>query len=166
MDLSKLGYFAKLFLKFLLLVMFFIIWFFDYFQEAFEEYRTKAITTVVRNKEGQHLVSPTILICSNTAFKPSMAKEFDYPLRSLFWEPQDSPQVAKLFKNQSVLELFHNFSYAHDLKFSTGSYMYEPGINHLEFGGEKLAVIKLEIIPTIFLGTCHTIDVLQCKGYF
>ena len=168
MDLSKLGYFAKLFLKFLLLVMFFIIWFFDYFQEAFEEYRTKAITTVVRNVEGQHLVSPTILICSNTAFKPSIEKryQFNFPLRFLFWVSQDNQQVANLFRNRSVPELFHNFSYAHDLTFSTGSYMYEPGINHLEIGEEKLAAIKLEIIPTIFLGTCHTIDVLQCEGYF
>ena len=166
MDLSKLGYYAKPILKFLLLVIFFIVWFFDYFEEAFEEYRTKAITTVVRNEKGQHLVSPTILICSNTAFKPSMDKQyqFNFPMRFLFWVPQDNQQVSNLFRNQSVSELFYNFSYAKDLTFSSGNFIFEPAVNHLENKGENYAVIELKIIPTIFLGTCHIIDVLQCKG--
>ena len=169
MDLTKLGYFANFLLKFILLLIFILIWFFDYFEGAFEEFESKATTTVVRNEGLEHLVSPTILICSNTAFKPSIAKkhQFDYPLKDLFWHLQDNPQVSNLFRNHSVPELFHNFSYAHDLTFSTGGYMYEQGINHIvDEGGEELGVVELNIIPTVFLGTCHMIDVLHCEGYF
>ena len=76
MNLTKLGYVANYSIRFLLLIGLILIWYFVYFHEAFEQFRTKAITTAVRNEDAEHLVSPTILICSNTAFKPSIAKEY------------------------------------------------------------------------------------------
>ena len=136
MNLSKVGCFANSFIRFLLLIGFIVIWYFWYFVVAFDQFRTKAITTVVRNEESERLVSPTILICSNTAFKPSMAKEFDGPLRYLFWHRQESQQIKNLFKNQSVPNVFHNLSYTHDLTFST--------MNHDFFNHELLNLRPLQ----------------------
>ena len=164
MNLTKLGYVANFFIRFLLLAGLIFIWYFVYFHEAFEQFRTKAITTVVRNEDVEHLVSPTILICSNTAFKPSMAKEyqFDYPLRSLFWDLQESQQIKNLFKDQSVTNVFNNFSYAHDLTFSIlGDFVLKPGINYFDFGKNVTGLFELKKIPTIYHGTCHIIDVLE-----
>ena len=162
MDLRKLGYIAKYSIRFILLISFITIWYVLYFEGAFEEFRTKAITTVERNEAVDKLVSPTILICSNTAFKPSMSKQFDYPLRSLFWNLQDSQQIKDLFKNQSVLNVFYNLSYAHDLTFSILSrYELKPGTNYIEFRRNTTGLFELNIIPTVFHGTCHIIDVLE-----
>ena len=96
MNLTKVGCFAKSFIRFLLLISLIVIWYVLYFKGAFEEFRNEAITTVTRNEKGEHLLSPTILICSNTVFKPSMTNEFDYPLRYLFWHLQDNPQIENL----------------------------------------------------------------------
>ena len=162
MDITKLEYVAKYSIRFILLVSFSTIWYFWYFEELFEEFRTKAITTVVRNEEVEDLVSPTILICSNTAFKPSIAKEFDYPLRYLFWTLQDSRNTKNLFKSKSVPDVFNNFSYAHDLTFSIASkFFLKPGKNYIDFGKNDTGVFELKIIPTVFQGTCHIIDVLE-----
>ena len=165
MDLTKLGYFAKSSIRFFLLISFIIIWYFWYFVGAFEEFRTEAITTVVRNEKGKHLVSPTILICSNTAFKPSMSKEYDYPLRSLFWELRDSQQIKDLFKNQSVLNVFYNLSYGHDLTFSIlNRFVLKPGMNYFDLGGNTTVLAELKIIPTLFHGTCQKFVMLECTN--
>ena len=166
MDLTKFGYFANSSIRFFLLISFIIIWYFWYFVGAFDAFRTKAITTVIQNEEGEHLVSPTILICSNTAFKPSMAKEFDGPLRDLFWHLQDSQQIKNLFKSQSVPNVFYNLSYAHDLTFSIlNRIVLKPGTNHFDIDGYNMGnttvLADLKIIPTIYRGACHIIDVLE-----
>ena len=164
MNLTKVAYFAKSLIRFLLFISLIVIWYIWYFVGAFDQFRTKAITTVVRNEEGEHLVSPTILICSNTAFKPSMAKEyqFDYPLKSLFYNLQDSQQIESLFKSQSVPDLFYNLSYAHDINFSIMSeFFLKPGTNRLN-AGNVTVLFELTIIPTVHHGTCHKIDVLEC----
>ena len=170
MNLTKVAYFAKSLIRFLLFISLIVIWYIWYFVGAFDQFRTKAITTVVRNEESEHLVSPTILICSNTAFKPSMAKEFDGPLRYLFWHRQESPQIKNLFKNQSVPNVFHNLSYTHDLTFSImNHFVLKPGTTYFDFGNitaglYKTGLFELKIIPTVWLGTCHIIDVLECTG--
>ena len=168
MNLTKLGYVANYSIRFLLLIGLILIWYFVYFHEAFEQFRTKAITTVVRNEDAEHLVSPTILICSNTAFKPSIAKEYqlDQTLRSLFWGSlKDSQKVKNLFKRESVPNIFHNLSYANDLTFSILSdFVLKPGTNYIEFGENVTGLIEVKMIPTVFLGTCHIIDVLETSG--
>ena len=167
MNLTKVGCFAKSFIRFLLLISLIVIWYVLYFKGAFEEFRNEAITTVTRNEKGGHLLSPTILICSNTAFKPSMAKKFDGPLRYLFWHRQESPQIKNLFKNQSVPDVFHNLSYTHDLTFSIANlFVLKPGKTYFDFGDNiTTGLFELKIIPTVWLGTCHIIDVLECTGY-
>ena len=163
MELTQLGYVANYSLRFFLFISLILVWYFVYFEGAFEEFRTKAITTVVRNEELEQLVSPTILICPNSAFKPSITKEyqFDYSARSLFWDLKDSQKVKKIFRDQSVPDVFHNFSYAHDLTFSILSkFVLKPGTNYFDFEKNVTGLFELKAIPTVYQGTCHIIDVL------
>ena len=116
-------------LKFLGVVTLIIFWYFDFFQDAYEDYQSKAITIVTRKQKTKDLEIPTVTICPNFAFKPSINQQFDFPTRDLFIYSQETNQnLQSIFHGQTVLDVFKNFSYANDF-----SFRFMNNLNKLEF---------------------------------
>ena len=94
--------------KIIVLISLIIVWNFVYFQDAYEEFQSKAITTITRTKKIENFEFPAITICSNNGFKPSLLKQ----------DNDTSPfGLENIYDNNSVLDVFLNKTYGNDLRF-------------------------------------------------
>ena len=129
MNTKKLEKLIVCCLKFFGVVALIIFWYFAFMEDAYDDYKSEAITVVTRKQKTENLEIPGVTICPNFPFKPSISQQFDFPPRDLFIYPQKTNKnLQSIFLGQTVLNVFKNFSYANDF-----SFRFMNNLNKLEF---------------------------------
>ena len=141
MNTKKLEKLIVCCLKFFGVVALIIFWYFAFLEDAYDDYKSEAITVVTRKQKTENLEIPVVTICPNFAFKPSINQQFDFPTRDLFIYSQGTNQnLQSIFHGQTVLDVFKNFSYANDFSFrfmnniDKREFNLNPGENILQRG--------------------------------
>ena len=135
--------------------------YFLYMDDAIEKSKRKA-TTFTKRSESIEFEVPAIIICPEPPFKQSVSEKYNLsvPARFVFRLDKSFNNVNDIFGNKTIQYLHEEFSYAKDLNFVYHGVDLKPGVNEVDFYGER-AEIELKIVPTIYSGTCH---LMQMKG--
>ena len=116
--------------------------------------------TETRRSVHRELEYPSLTICPNPPFKPSVSRhyKFTFPIRDLFTKNTDTTtKIYKdLFHNFTIPELYENFTYHNDLTFIYDNVELMTGTNRNEKWRDQ--EIELKKVPASYLGTCHLLQ--------
>ena len=109
LELAKICHYALYFISFIGLL---VPCYFLYMNDAIKKSEEGATSVTKRSKCFPFEV-PTIIICAEPGFKPSVSKKYnlDEPPRFIF----NNVKGTNIIGNRSVPELWEEFSYANDL---------------------------------------------------
>ena len=157
---------CKFTLKFILFISLVISCYFFFMIEAIEKFNRGA-TTVTKRSIYLPYEYPTLIICPNPSFKPSVSKKhgLKIPIRDIF---NQKTKITKriyqnIFPNHTVPDLYNEFSYHSDITF-----VFEDPYNinafiDLKSGKNKFGSLEIEWkkIEVSSLGTCHLLHTRQ-----
>ena len=135
---------------------------FLYMNEAIEESKIGA-RALTKRSESIPYESPTIIVCPEPGFKPSISKKYNLNIttRDLFlpWMGDSVIQVIKeKFHSQTVKNLYEEFTYGNDdLLFLYENTYLKRGKNKVKIGN-KIMDVELKILPTYYNGACFLIE--------
>ena len=138
--------------------------------EAIEESKIGA-TTMIKRSETLPLESPTIIVCPEPNFKPSMSRKYNLsnPARDLFtpWMIDlVKPFIEDTFQNRTVEDLYEELSYSkNDLMFFYENHYLKLGKNELVKWDGNTVVIELKSLPTFYYGQCFLIELLNANQW-
>ena len=159
----KLAKFLQFILKFAIFVLLLVVCYIFFMEEAIAKFQKRATTVTERSIPIEDLggyKSPTIVICPNPAFKPSISDlhSFTYPTRDLFnMKTPFSEKYQYLFNKTTVRSKFDAFSYADDLVYKAFGTAFNEGDNLLDFGDVKIN-IEFKKVRTAYEGVCYVIQ--------
>ena len=134
--------------------------------EAIEKFNRGA-TTVTKRSIDLPYEYPTLIICPNPSFKPSISKKHDLeiPIRDIF---NQKTKITKriyqnIFPNQTVPDLYREFSYYSDITFVFQDPYNINAFIDLKSGKNKFGSLEIEWkkIEASSLETCHLLHTRQ-----
>ena len=166
METNLLRKCCKFTLEFILFISLVISCYFFFMIEAIKKFNRGA-TTVTKRSIDLPYEYPTLIICPNPSFKPSVSKKYviDIPIRDLFTQTTKITKriYQNIFPNQTVPDLYREFSYDSDITF-----VFEDPYNinafiDLKSGKNKFGSLEIawKKIEASSLGTCHLLQTRQ-----
>ena len=141
--------------------------YFLYMNEAIEKSKIGA-TTVIKRTENLPYESPTIIVCPEPRFKPSVSRKYNLssPARDIFspWMGDFFITFIKdTFHNRTVQDVYEEFTYSNnDLMFVYENTYLELGKNEVKHKYSKNSIdIELKNFPTLYYGQCYLIELLN-----
>ena len=124
----------KLVLEITFFMILLISCYFFYMRDALDKFHRGATTVTKRSIELPYEY-PSLTICTNPPFKPSVSKkyELEIPTRDLFISESDTTKkiFETKFMNKTMENLYRNFSYDGDVTFNYYGKELKSGINHV-----------------------------------
>ena len=105
--------------------------------EAIEKSNARA-TTVIKQSEKFPYEVPSVVICPEPGFKPSLLKSYNTTSRKLFFYGRFEEDD---FYNHTVQKIFEELTYAHDFNYTFCNGIkcihLKPGMNSIESDSKK-----------------------------
>ena len=146
--------------------------YFLYMNDAIEESKIGA-TTMIKRSENLPYEAPTIIVCPEPRFKPSISRRYNLsnPARDFFthWMGHSLMPHALIedtFQNRTVENLFEELSYSiNDLVFVYENHYLKLGKNELTMMDGNTLTIELKSLPTFYYGQCHLIELMNANQW-